>query len=108
MWPGSASFQLPNPLPLLSLATPRIEELTVQTADGDDTVSIHNTDIPVTVETGVGTDTIHVLGLGQAVVAEIDAGSGDDLIHIAGGNLKEGSQVDLKGGPGEDILLFEP
>jgi len=85
-----------------------IEKLTVQTADGDDTVSIHNTDIPVTVETGAGIDTINVLGLGQAVVAEIDAGSGDDQIHIAGGNLKEDSQVDLKGGPGEDILLFDP
>ena len=97
-----------QPASPLIVAYTAIEELTVQTADGDDTVSIHNTDIPVTVETGVGTDTINVLGLGQAVVAEIDVGSGDDLIHIAGGNLQEGSRVDLKGGPGEDILLFEP
>jgi Ca2+-binding RTX toxin-like protein/6-phosphogluconolactonase (cycloisomerase 2 family) len=98
----------PQPAPPLIVGYSGIEKLIVQTAGGDDTISIQNTDIPVTVETSVGTDTINVLGLGQAVVAEIDAGSGDDLIHIAGANLKEGSQVDLRGGPGEDILLFEP
>ena len=97
-----------RPAPPLIVGYTAIEELNMQTGGGDDIINIRNTNIAVTVETGVGTDTIHVLGLGQAVVAEIDAGSGNDLIHIAGGNLQEGSQVDLKGGPGEDILFFEP
>ena len=98
----------PQPAPPLILGYSGIGELTVRTSGGDDTVSIHNTDIPVTVETGEGTDTINVWFLGQAVMTVIDAGSGDDVIHIAGGELKAGSWVDLKGGPGEDTLFFEP
>ncbi|MGQ9645417.1 MAG: PKD domain-containing protein [Thermodesulfobacteriota bacterium] len=98
----------PQPASPLMVGYSGIEKLTIQTAGGNDAVSIRSTDVPVMVETGEGADVIHVLGLGQRVAVQIDAGSGDDLIHIGGGNLKEGSGIDLRGGPGEDILLFEP
>jgi Ca2+-binding RTX toxin-like protein len=97
-----------QPAPPLIVGLADIEELTVQTASGDDTVSIHSSNIPLTVETSEGADTIYISHLGQQAIGKIDTGAGDDTIHIAGAMLEEGSQVDLRGGPGEDILLFEP
>ncbi len=98
----------PEPAPPLIIGYTGVEELTVQTANGDDTVTIHGVNIPLTVETNKGADTIHVSQLGQNEIAKIDTGSGGDTIRIAGATLEKGSQVSLNGDGGEDILLFDP